>query len=73
MRRFEIKEAEEAELSNAREFTREPSGAPPTDTLQVISSEFWEKHFAVLEVTIGVLGGFDEVEEGERVVVPLSM
>ena len=54
MRHFKIKEAEEAESSNARAFTREPSGAS-TNTLQVISSEFWEKQFAVLEVTIEVL------------------
>ena len=60
-RHFEIKEAEEAESSNARAFTREPSGVS-TNTLQVISSEFWARLVAVLEVTIGALGGFDKLE-----------
>ena len=64
IRRFEMKEAEEAESSNARAFTREPSGAS-TNTLQVISSEFWVRQVVALEAMSGVLGGFDELENSK--------
>ena len=64
-----MKEAE-AESNYPRAFNREPSGAS-TNTLQVISSEFWARQVAVLEGMSGVLGRFDR--GGERGVTLLSM
>ena len=72
MKHFKIKEAEKAESSNARAFTKEPSGAS-TNALQVISSEFWVRQAAILEAMSGVLGGVDELEVSERVMVLLLM